>query len=229
LLDAARIRGEEELKRWKDAYKAAPIIAPLDGTVIARSAEPGQTVANTNPIVVISDRLIAEARVDETDLSMIHLGQSAEIRLDAYPERVIAGTVDHINHESELLNNVNVYSINILPEEIPPMVRSGMTAHITFILDKRENVLLVPSESVAEWPQNMARPPGADFAVYTKRFAGKLQPLPVRIGQSDGRWTEIQEGLSEGMIVQIVRKKQTGATSPLAFRRPQQRDRPRQT
>ncbi len=157
LLDAARAQGDAAVKRWEEAYKVAPLLAPLDGTIIVRSVEPGQTVTTADPVVVLSDRLIVEALVDETDLSMIKLGQKTEIRLDAYPKEVFEGKVDHITFESKLENNVNVYAIDILPEKVPESFRSGMTANVTFIVKEEKDVLLVPSEAVVEWPKGHAQ------------------------------------------------------------------------
>jgi membrane fusion protein, macrolide-specific efflux system len=208
LLDAARAQGDAAVKRWEQAYKVAPLLAPLDGMIIVRSVEPGQTVTTADPVVVLSDRLIVEALVDETDLSMIKLGQKAEIRLDAYPKEVFEGKVDHITFESKLENNVNVYAIDILPEKVPESFRSGMTANVTFIAKEKKGILLVPSEAIVEWPRNVPRPPAAEFAVYEKTFGGKLVPLAVRIGETDGRMTEITEGPKEGKEIVIVRKKE---------------------
>jgi len=208
LLDAARAQGDAAVKRWEEAYKVAPLLAPLDGTIIVRSVEPGQTVTTADPVVVLSDRLIVEALVDETDLSMIQRGQRTEIRLDAYPQEVFAGKVDHITFESTLENNVNVYAIDILPEKIPDSFRSGMTANVTFIVKEKKGVLLLPSEAIVEWPKKVPRPKEAEFAVYEKTFGGKLVPLAVRIGESDGRMTEIREGPKEGREVVITRKKE---------------------
>ncbi len=224
LLDAARSRGEEEFKQWQNAYKPAPLMAPLDGKIIVRGVEPGQTVTTADPIVVISDRLIIKAMVDETDLSKIEMGQKAQIFPDAYRNKIINGKVDHISHESQLINNVNVYDVDIVPEEIPASFRSGMTANVTFLISERKGVLLVPSEAIAQWPKKLPRPGKGEFAVYKKDF-GKLTPIPVEIGESDGRMTEVTSGLKEGMEIQIVRKKQDAKTksafSPMGQRRPQ--------
>jgi macrolide-specific efflux system membrane fusion protein len=208
LLDAARARGEDAVKRWEEAYKVAPLLAPLDGMIIVRAVEPGQTVTTADPVVVLSDRLIVEALVDETDLSMLKLGQRAEIRLDAYPKEVFEGKVDHITFESKLENNVNVYAIDILPEKVPESFRSGMTANVTFFVKEQNKVLLVPSEAVMAWPKELRRPKEAVFAVYKKTFGGKPVPVPVKIGESDGRMTEVTEGLKEGAGVVMVRKKE---------------------
>lgn len=208
LLDAARPKGEEVVKRWEEAYQPAPLLAPLDGTIIVRSVEPGQTVTTADPVVVLSDRLIVEALVDETDLAFIRLGQPVEITLDAYRDQEVPGSVHHIAFESMLENNVNVYAIDVVPTEMLASFRSGMSANLTFIMKDLQDVLLVPSEAVVAWPKTFPKPQGAEFAVYEKRFSGKLVPLAVRIGESDGRMTEITEGLKEGAQVVIVRKKE---------------------
>ena len=218
LLDAARAQGAETMKRWEEAYKMAPLLAPLDGTIIVRAVEQGQSVTTADPVVVLSDRLIVEALVDETDLALISLGQKTAIQLDAYPKETFWGKVDHIMYESKLTNNVNVYAVDILPEQVPPAFRSGMTANVTFIVKEKKGVLLVPAEAVVEWPKRVSKPKDAEFAVYEKTFGGKLVPLPVRIGDSDGRMTEIVQGLSEGKEIQIVQKKQKEMTvSPFAL------------
>ncbi len=218
LLDAARAHGNETMKRWEEAYKMAPLLAPLDGTIIVRAVEPGQTVTTADPVVVLSDRLIVEALVDETDLSLIALGQKTAIQLDAYPKEIFWGKVDHIMYESKLMNNVNVYAVDIRPQKIPPAFRSGMTANVTFIVKEKKGVLLVPSEAVVEWPKNVPKPKDAQFAVYEKTFGGKLVPVAVRIGDSDGRETEIKDGLTEGREIQIVQKKQKEmSVSPFAM------------
>ena len=86
LLDTARAKGEDELKYWEGIYKAAPLVAPLSGTVIVRSLEPGQTVSSASAVIVIADRLIVVGQVDETDIGSISAGQRVNVKLDAYPD-----------------------------------------------------------------------------------------------------------------------------------------------
>ncbi len=208
LLDAARAQGPEALARWGKAYKPAPLVAPLDGTVIVRSVEPGQTVATTDPVVVISDRLIVNALVDETDLALIRVGQKTLVRLDAYRDRVISAHVEHISYESTLLNNVNVYQVDIIPDEVPPSFRSGMTADISFIVSENPETLLVPSEAVMSRPRGFKSENDSKFVVYKKPMVGKPVPVPVKTGDTDGSRTEILEGLRENEEIVIVRRRQ---------------------
>ncbi len=222
LLDAATSRGPEVLKEWQEVFKPAPVISPIDGTVIVQTLEGGQTVTVSDPVAVISDRLIVKAQVDETDLSKIKLGQETEIQLDAYAAQKIPGTVDHIYYESTLVNNVNVYYVDVLPKEMPSMFRSGMTATVTFVVLRKEKVFLLPAEAITSWPEEIQKPKNAEFAVYIKSFGGKLTPIPVRIGDSDGRMVEILEGVKENQAIQIVRRKEASAgKNPFLPRRPE--------
>lgn len=195
LLDAARARGPEELARWEQFYKPTPVMAPLDGTVIARLLEPGQTASADNPILVLSDRLIVRAQVDETDMAKIALNQPAEIRLDAYPDQILAAHVEHIAFESETVNNVIIYNIEVLPNDPPAFVRSGMSAAVTFIISQTNNVLLLPMGTL--------QGDGSERTVKTPAPNNKGEPITkvVTIGMDDGRNAEIVAGLSEGDIV----------------------------
>jgi multidrug efflux pump subunit AcrA (membrane-fusion protein) len=113
---------------------------------------------------------------------------------------------------------VTVYAVDVLPEKMPPSFLSGMTANVTFIVKEKKGVLLLPSEAVVEWPRKVPKPKDAQFAVYEKTFGGKLVPMPVRIGDSDGLETEIADGLKEGQEVQIVQKKQSSqSVNPFAM------------
>ena len=118
LLDAAKLEGEENVKYWEDVYKATPLIAPIDGEVIVRAVEPGQTVTASDAVIVLSDRLIVKAQVDETDLGRIKLDQNVNIIMDAYPGINIKGHVGHIAYESKLINN-EILTIGILPKAYP--------------------------------------------------------------------------------------------------------------
>ena len=71
LLDAARAQAKETLAYWQDVYKPTPLIAPINGEVIVRGVEAGQTVTSSDAIMVVSDRLIVQAQVDETDIGKV--------------------------------------------------------------------------------------------------------------------------------------------------------------
>lgn len=148
LLDAARARGDATLRKWEDAYKATTLLAPLDGTIIARNIEPGQTVTAADAVMVLSDRLIISARVDETDIGLIAEGQAARIVLDAYRGRTVSGVVRRIAYDAVTVNNVTIYTVDIEPAEIPKFMKSGMTASVSFMLAEVPDALTLPVDAV---------------------------------------------------------------------------------
>ncbi|UCB56467.1 MAG: efflux RND transporter periplasmic adaptor subunit [Candidatus Omnitrophota bacterium] len=189
LLDAARAQGEESLKYWQEAYKSTPLIAPIDAEVIVRAVEPGQTVASGDVIVVLSDRLIVKAQVDETDIGRVKIGQAARVSLDAYPQIKVDAKVDHISYESEVVNNVTIYEVDILPKEIPEVFRSGMSANVDIVEVEKQEVLIVPLEAIEQTKE------GAFVSV--SQGPGE-EPLrrKVKLGIYDEKNAEIVSGLS---------------------------------
>ncbi|MFC2060950.1 efflux RND transporter periplasmic adaptor subunit [Elusimicrobiota bacterium] len=195
LLDTARAKGEEELKKWADVYKPTPIIAPLTGFIIRRNTEPGQTVSSSDAILVMADDLILKAQVDETDMGKLDKDQSATIILDAYPEDKISGKVEHIAYESEIINNVTIYQVDIKPLEKLKMLRSGMSADIKITVKEKENALLLPSYAVKEGRE------GSMVLVET----GQDEPDRRRIktGIDNGEMIEILSGIDEDDIILV--------------------------
>lgn len=208
MIDAARSQGHEELKKWEEIYKQTPIVAPLSGMVISKKVEAGQTFTTSEPVLVMSDRLTIKAQVDETDLGKIKVDQDCDIRLDAYPEQPIAGKVVHIAYEAKTVSNVTTYIIDVLPMTSVENMRSGMTANVTFFVQKKSGVLLVPT----------------GFIKYEKGKPnllierGNVPPslLSVSLGTSDGKMTEIKDGVNEGdfVILQIPNSKDNQGRSP---------------
>jgi macrolide-specific efflux system membrane fusion protein len=107
-------------------------MAPLDATVIARDTEPGQTVTAADTVLVLSDRLIVRAQVDETDIGRIRTGMTARVQLDAYAEVEVSAVVRHIAYEATTVNNVTIYEVEVEPGQIPEFMKSGMTATVAF-------------------------------------------------------------------------------------------------
>lgn len=197
LLDAAKLQGDRELSYWKNVYRESTVVAPIDGQVIVRSIEPGQTVTTSDSLFVLSDRLIVKAFVDETDIGKVKIGQKAVIGLDAYPEIQVNGVVEHIHYESQLQNNVNIYHVDVIPETIPDVFRSGMSANIDIVLTEKSNALLLPTSAV--------QIADGRSVVQQKSKATKdgVAYRTIKTGIQDERNIEILEGLSENEIVLV--------------------------
>lgn len=199
LLDAAASKGPEERKSWEEMYRPTAIFAPIDGLIIQRNVESGQTLTAAEAVVVMSDRLTVKAQVDETDIGAIALKQKAQIVLDAYPNLTISAVVDQIAYDSKTVNNVTTYIVDVLPFEqdktAANFIRSGMTANVTFLVDTRENVLLIPTEAIKTKS-------GKTFVQQKSANSGGGNiESEVTIGLSDGKKTEIVSGLNESDII----------------------------
>jgi macrolide-specific efflux system membrane fusion protein len=191
LLDAASARNEQEVAYWKDVYKPTPVIAPIEGDVIVRSVEPGQTVGPDSRVIVLSDSLIVKAQVDETDIGKVKVGQRANVTLDAYPDVRATGQVEHISYESRVVNNVTIYDIEVVPETIPAVFRSGMSAAVMIVHQNRDHALLVPAKAVDRDEAGKASVKIADIS----NKAGI--PREITVGISDDANTEVTDGLQE--------------------------------
>jgi macrolide-specific efflux system membrane fusion protein len=211
LLDAARARGE--LKRWEEFYKPTPILAPINGSVISRNVEPGQTFTTADAVLVLSDRLTVKAQVDETDIAEVRLKQPAKIILDAYPKEVFSAHVDQIAYDATTVNNVTTYVVDVLPENPPDFLRSGMTASVEFDVASKTGALVLPLEAVRTAE-------GRSIALVGAPKGGEPVERTVGVGLNDGRRIEIVSGLAEGETVLIPQRKTAsrpaGGTSPLS-------------
>lgn len=222
LLDAARSSGSDELKRWEELYRATPVMAPIGGTIILRNVEAGQTFTNTDSILVMADRLTVKAQVDETDVAKVKLQQPAEIVLDAYADEKIPAIVAQIAFEAKTVNNITTYEVEVLPKAVPPFMRSGMTANVTFLVEDRRAVLWVPTEAVKTQGQS---------AGVLMRDAQSNKPVvrPIQTGLSDGKRTEVIAGLNAGDTILVGKMpgregRSRGSGSPLnPSRRPASR------
>lgn len=188
MLDAARAKGSKEIEFWKDVYKPTAVVAPLDGTIISRNVVPGQTVNTTTNVFVMSDRLIIEADLDETDLGKVAIDQRVEASLDGFPGEQLRGKVYKIAYASTTVNNVTTYKVDVLLDEIPDFMRSGMTANVTFIIDQHQDVLRIPAAAVQ----------GGGVVFVQDADSGKLQSREVKLGLNDGKMVEVVFGLKEG-------------------------------
>jgi macrolide-specific efflux system membrane fusion protein len=204
LLDTARAKGADELKYWEDVYKAAPLVAPLRGTVIVRTLEPGQTISSSSAVIVIADRLIIVGQVDETDIGALFAGQRVNVKLDAYPASAFKGSVKRIAYDSKMISNVTMYEVDVTAENLPDFARSGMTATLTFLVEEHENVLSVPT-SALEYRKGKA------FVRLPAKEGQEPESRQVTTGLSENSFTEVVSGLEVGdevLIPQVVRKKE---------------------
>lgn len=200
LLDAARGKGEASLKYWEEVYKPIPLPAPIDGEIIVATTQPGQTITTADAVVVLSDRLIVRAQVDETDIGKITPEMKAVISLDAYPDTKIKAAVGHIYYESKTVNNVTIYEVDLIPQEVPSFFRSGMNATVDFIEKSKENTLLIPVEAVY-------REKAKTYCLVEKNNGRGPVPVEVTLGISDDKNIEVLSGITQDDRIIVKTKK----------------------
>jgi macrolide-specific efflux system membrane fusion protein len=193
LMDAARSQGGETLKYWEEVYKKTPLISPIHGEVIVRPVEPGQTVATSDVVLVLSDRLVVSAQFDETDIGRVAIGQKALIILDAYPDIKLEGVVDHVAYESDIVNNVTIYDVDIILNDIPQLLRSGMSVAVEVTERTVKDVLILPTAAIQY--------NGERQFVFVQRSGDKADEQDITVGLSNGSTSEITSGLTEEDVV----------------------------
>lgn len=132
----------------------ARIYSPIDGTVLDRAVEVGQTVAasfNTPTLFTIANDLTqmrVEAKVDEADIGQLVNGQRVEFTVDAFPARKFSGNVTEIRLQPVTSNNVVTYTVVIGAPNPENILKPGMTANATFYVTERRDILLVPAKAI---------------------------------------------------------------------------------
>jgi HlyD family secretion protein len=194
------------------------ITAPIDGIVLARSVDVGQTVAasmQAPTLFVLAgnlNRMQVLANVDESDIGRIAKGQAVTFTVDAHPTRTFEGTVAQIRLQPQTVQNVVSYAVLIDAPNPDLALKPGMTANVTIEVARTDDVLRVPSAALR------FRPGSVDLSGETRRTdlpsppadqiwrsqGGELTPVPVKPGLTDGQFTEIVEGsLAEGDTVAV--------------------------
>ena len=136
----------------------ASIRSPIDGVVLARSVEPGQTVAASlqAPVLFTLAENLAQMElqvdVDEADVGQVQKGQAATFTVDAYPNRQFPATIDLVRFGSETVDNVVSYKTILNVDNDDLSLRPGMTATAEIVTAERENVLLVPNAALRFTP-----------------------------------------------------------------------------
>jgi macrolide-specific efflux system membrane fusion protein len=203
LIDSARAEGESVLAQWQQFYKATPIYAPINGMIILRSLEPGQSFNSGDGILVMSDRLTIKTQVDETSIAKVKLNQKAEVILDAYPNEKLEAVAVHIGFDAKTVNNVTGYVVDVLPKRAPNHMLSGMTANVKFILSEIPDALTLPSEALQT---DSGKP---CVKIRTNDDPESSPCSPIRVGPSNESRTVVLEGLSEASSVWVQDLKPT--------------------
>lgn len=182
--------------------RKAVIRSPIDGVVIARQVEAGQTVAASfqTPVLftLAQDLTQMELRldIDEADVGQVAEGQQASFTVGAYPNQVFSATITSVRNAPRTVQGVVTYEAILTIDNVGLMLRPGMTATASIVTNRRSNVLLIPNGALRFTPPDAAAPPPVDPGtriVWTLRD-GRPTAVPVTVGLSDSLWTEVAEG-----------------------------------
>jgi RND family efflux transporter MFP subunit len=197
-------QSEAGLAQSQAQLAKAFIRTPITGTVLQLTQQQGETIAaglSAPTLIVVADlnRLQVDAFVDETDIGRVRLGQTAEITLDAYPDRKFTGRVEKIASGATMQQNVVTYDVTIALQNPGQFLKPDMTATVNIVVARRENVLAVPIDAVKQDAK------GTMVTVMTggPRGQPQVKPVSVKTGISDGEHTEVLEGLKEGDVVVV--------------------------
>lgn len=184
------------------------IVSPIDGIVISRSVDVGQTVAaslQAPTLFTLAEdlkKMQVEASVAEADIGKIASEMGAIFTVDAFPGRTFAGKVRQVRSAPQTIQNVVTYTVVIDVDNGDFALRPGMTANVTFVYADKADVLRVPNAALRFRPPDAA-PSGKQVNSEKTVFvldAGTAKPVTVRVGISDGVYTEVVNGLTEGDV-----------------------------
>ena len=145
-----------------------------------------------------------QAAVDEADIGRLRVGQSATFTVDAYPDTVFGGTVEQVRLQPTVTQNVVTYDVILRAENPDLRLMPGMTANLSIVTDRREDVLRVPAAALRFNPEADAAGGRATKAAQGRVYVlenGVPKAVRVRIGLSDGARTEIEGQIESGTEV----------------------------
>jgi len=196
------------------------IISPVDGTVISRSVDVGQTVAasfQTPTLFNIAQdltRMQIDTSVDEADIGKIKVDQPVEFSVDAYPDITFMGKVSEVRNAPITVQNVVTYDVVVQVGNPDLKLKPGMTANVSIILEDKKGVLRVPNGALRFRPSEKSREKAEQKGPTEQKGAAVWvledktpKRVAVKAGISDGNYTEVLSGdlkEGDGVIVESI-------------------------
>ena len=205
----------ESVQKAQTNLGYATITSPIDGVVLSKAVEEGQTVAasfNTPELFTIAQdltdmRVIAD--IDEADIGGVKEGQRVSFTVDAFPDDSFEGKVTQVRQQATTESNVVTYEVVISAPNNDLKLKPGLTANVTIFTMEKNDVMAVPSKTLRFTPNEVLLSKGemiddceGDHKVWTKE-GNTFKAHKVEIGTSNGMLTEIVSGISEGMDVLV--------------------------
>ncbi len=226
---ARTAQAEAKAKEARLQLDYTRIISPMNGVVIARSVDPGQTVAASFQAPVMFkiaedlSRMQVHTNVDEADIGRVVTGQIATFSVSAFPDRVFNATVARIRNEPTVEQNVVTYNTELRVANDDLTLRPGMTAYVRILVQELPDVLMVPEAALCFTPEKKRKSPisagvttGKTLTMYKLGPDGGLIPIDVEAGaKGNGKIQIVSDALSPGdsVVVEEVAPKKKEKTS----------------
>ena len=204
---------KENVNKAQTNLGYATITSPIDGVILSKSVEEGQTVAasfNTPELFVIAQDLTdmrVIANIDEADIGGVKEGQRVSFTVDAFPDDTFEGTVTQVRQEATTESNVVTYEVVISAPNADLKLKPGLTANVTIFTLEKNNVMTVPAKALRFMPNEMLLSKGesiqdceGDHKLWTKE-GPVLKAHKVEIGTTNGVLTEVTGGIAAGTEV----------------------------
>ncbi len=225
--EAAVRQAESALAEARVNLDYTDIRSPVDGVVVSRNVDVGQTVAasfQTPTLFLIAEdltRMQVEAQVSESDIGSVREGQAASFRVDAYPDRDFRGDVTQVRNAPTTVQNVVTYDVVIAVDNASLELKPGMTATVTITTDRRDDVVRLPVRALRFRPEPTEEAAGGgapDAAsgegVWVSEGRGPLRRVEVRTGLRNDRFAELlSDGIGPGDTV-VVAYERPGESKP---------------
>jgi HlyD family secretion protein len=196
------------------------ITSPVDGVVVSRSVDVGQTVAasfQTPTLFQIAQDLTkmqVNANVSESDIGGVHEGQPAWFSVDAHPGKRFEGEVVQVRNAPITLQNVVTYDVVIAVENPELLLKPGMTATVSITTARREDVVRVPLRALRFRPADAPAPEGDTPVAWRIAERDRLEPVTLETGLRNDRWAELVSGdLAPGAAVVVALERAEGDES----------------
>jgi HlyD family secretion protein len=209
--EASQNLAEAALRQAITNLSYTKILSPIDGIVVARQYDIGQTVAASfqapTLFTIAQDltKMQVSTNIDEADIGRVTVGKLATFTVDAFPERPFHGTISQVRLATQVVQNVVTYPVLIDVDNPNLDLKPGMTANVTIPVETRADVLKVPNAALRFQPDpdDLATKPNTDVpskqfqkrketVIYTLNDSGKLVSVPVKTSITDGNFTGIE-------------------------------------
>jgi HlyD family secretion protein len=209
-VDAAKaqvLQSRAALSQAQTNLRYTKIVSPVNGTIISRSIDVGQTVAasfQTPTLFTIAQDLTKmqiDTSVDEADIGKVKVNQDVRFTVDAYPDINFSGKVSEVRNAPTTVQNVVTYDVVVQVNNAELKLKPGMTANVSIITDSRKGVLLVPNSALRFRPQ--AEGDGSTNAP-KKRATGNKGPAIWILENNKPKQVKITVGISDGSFTEVV-------------------------